>query len=131
MWLYPETVRRPLMLAPIWGAWGILLATSVGREAPHAPAALAEMGRAARPSVLLAWFSPLLVITSSYCSHHGNLMVGVILSFVILAVTFAGAAFTARRLGGQSFSTILAAGQLAQLSFLTGFLAFGPYVFGQ
>ena len=131
MWLYPETVRRPLLLAPLWGAWGILMAGSVGRAASHAPAAVAELGRAARPAVILGWFIPLVFVTGSYCSHHGNFMTGVILSFIILAVTFAGSAFAARRLGGQTFSTILAAGQLAQLSFLTGFLAFGPYVFGQ
>ena len=36
--MYPSPVYRPLLLAPIWGRWGILLAATLGRSAHNADA---------------------------------------------------------------------------------------------
>jgi hypothetical protein len=130
MWMYPETVYRPLLLAPMWASWGMLLAAAVGRVSENRSAPVAALGRAVTPTIILSWFVALTVGTAIYCSHHGNVMVGVILSLLVLGVTFSAAALVAQRLGGQTEHSVYAAGQLAQLSFLTGFLAFGPYVFG-
>jgi hypothetical protein len=130
MWMYPETVYRPLLLAPMWAAWGLLLGAMVGRVSEQHDAPVAALARAITPTVVLSWFTLLTVITAIYCSHHGNIMVGVILSLIVLGTTFLASALVARKFGGQTEHSIYAAGQLAQLSFLTGFLAFGPYVFG-
>jgi hypothetical protein len=130
MWMYPETVYRPLLLAPIWASWGLLLGAAVGRVSENPTAPVTALGRAVSPRIILTWFVVLTACTAVYCSHHGNIMVGVLLSLIVLGVTFLGSAFAAQRLGGQTEHSIYASGQLAQLSFLTGFLAFGPYVFG-
>ena len=63
--LYPYVIFRPLILMPLWGRWGILLASSIGRVSP---AAATRMGRLAEGNsltiVLLYWAAATAVVSA-------------------------------------------------------------------
>jgi len=120
---YPRPVLRPLLLAPIWGRWGLMLAASVGRTAPAHKAALAGLGGACSPAVVLGWFVPVLALTAIYCGRHGRWMIGCIIGLAVLGVTFLFAVVSARRFSGHTRFTVQAAGLLSEISFLVFYAA--------
>lgn len=122
--LYPRAIYRPLILAPLWGRWGILLAATIGRTARHADGDTVALAGAMRPSRLL-WQSLLpIALTAIYCSREHNRFIGVVLAMLVFAATFLVAFGMGQRGGGQTRQSLFAAGQVSQLAFLTFYQAF-------
>jgi hypothetical protein len=126
--LYPAPLYRPLLLAPIWGRWGILLAATIGRTARHADSEVIGLSRAMSPTRLLRQSILPIALTAVYCSRGGNLAIGIILSMVVFGLTYLVAVIMARRGGGQSRQSLYAAGQIAQLVFLAICRAFWLFI---
>ncbi len=127
--LYPRIIFRPLILAPIWGRWGILLATTVGRPTPHADAATTVIGRVMGPRRLLLQTLLPVILTTIYFSREQNRFIGLVMSLLVFAATFLASVAFARRCGGQTRHTIFAAGLVAQLAFLAIYRAFWPLIY--
>ncbi len=126
--VYPAPIYRAILLAPIWGRWGLLVAATTGRTAGHADEQTNAFCQAMRPMRLL-WHAILpLLLTAVYCSREGNFLIGVGLSMLVFAATYLASVAMARRGGGQTRQSIYAAGQIAQLAFLVFYRAFWPLV---
>lgn len=128
--MYPAPLYRPLLLAPLWGRWGILLAATIGRCASHADAETRQFCEAMLPGRLLAHSLLPFTLTSVYLSRDGNLLIGVVLGLILFALTYLSGVLMARRGGGQTRQTIFASGQIAQLAFLALYRAFWPLIHG-
>ena len=120
---YPRPVLRPLILAPMWGRWGLILAASIGRTAPAEGGPIAGLSGARSPAVVLGWFVPVLALTAVYCGRHGRWMIGCIIGLAVLGVTFLFAVVSARRFSGHTRYTVYAAALLSEASFLIFYLA--------
>jgi len=127
---YPRPIYRPLLLAPLWGRWAILLAAGIGRTARSCDPATTSLCRAMRPSFTLTALLGPMFLSAVYCSRQGNRLIGVVLGLMVLGISFAGAVTLARKFGGQTRWTLLAAGQLAELAFLACYLGLRPYILG-
>ncbi|HUU84845.1 MAG TPA: hypothetical protein VM243_15195 [Phycisphaerae bacterium] len=127
--LYPRPVFRPLILAPLWGRWALMLAGSIGRTAPMQDRPILGRAGGASPVRLLGWFLFNLVMTAVYCGRHGRWMIGCIIGLVVLGVTFLFSVVVARRFRGQTRSTVYAAAGLGEIVFLVAYLAFSQRIY--
>ena len=107
--LYPWPVFRPLILAPLWGRWALILASGVGRAAPGQGGAVTVPVRSSLSGVL-GWLVALTVLTAIYCGRHGQWMIGCIIGLAVLGCTFLFAVLTSRRFGGHTRASVYAAG---------------------
>lgn len=126
--LLPKPIFRPLLLAPLWGRWAVLLATTIGRAAPTADHHTSALIAAMNPSRLLRHSLLPLLLTIVLLSRMHNRFIGLILAVIVFAVTFSAAVLMAQRRGGQDRVTVLAAAQTAQLTFLVVYRAFWPFM---
>lgn len=121
--LYPRPIYRPLLLAPLWGRWALLMAASLGRTSASADPATVEFCRSVRPGRLLRHAILPLALTCVYCSRERNVLIGLLIGMIVFAVSYLAGVIYARRLGGQSRITLLATAQLAQIAFLATYRA--------
>lgn len=128
--MYPAPIYRPLLLAPIWGRWGMLLAACVGRTARGADDAIVSFCESMRPARMLRHAILPIALTAIYFSREGNIFIGLIMALMVFAGTFVVAVVMAQRGGGQSRQSLFAAGQIAQLAFLAVCRAMWPLVYG-
>ncbi|HKQ50030.1 MAG TPA: hypothetical protein VJZ71_18285 [Phycisphaerae bacterium] len=128
--MYPAPIYRPLLLAPIWGRWGLLLAASVGRTARGADEAIVALCESMRPARMLRHAIVPVALTAIYFSREGNIFIGLIMALIVFAATYIVAVVMAQRGGGQSRQTLFAAGQIAQLAFLAVCRAMWPLIYG-
>jgi hypothetical protein len=126
--LYPRPIYRPLVLAPIWGHWGILLAATIGRTASHADAPTVHFCQAMRPGRLLVHTILPTALTAIYASREENRLIGVVISLLVLGVAYAAAVIFARKGDGQTRQSLLAVGMVALLAFLAIYRAFWPFI---
>ncbi len=129
-WAYPSPIYRPLLLAPLWGRWAVLLAALVGRASTRAGREMHMLSQAVSPARVLAWIVLPWFLTAIYCSRHRNLVTGTIISLIVLAVSYQAAWVWARRGSGQTKDSVLAVGAIAQLTFLIAYLAFTWQIHG-
>jgi cobalamin synthase len=127
---YAAPVYRPLLLAPLWGRWAILLAATVGRMLPSADRATHALAAAMRPGKLLALAIPPLALTSIYMSRGGNYVTGIIVGLLVFVVAYLVSVIMARRGGGQTRQSLYAVGQIGQLAFLAMYRLFWPLIHG-
>lgn len=127
---YPEPLYRPLILAPIWGRWGILLGGTVGRPGHDADADTIAIAAAMRPARLLRHALLPFILTSIYFSRGQNFLLGVIMGLLVFVASYLVAVTIAWRGGGQSRQSLFACGQVAQLAFLVVSRAFWSFVHG-
>ncbi len=128
--MYPAPIYRPLLLAPIWGRWGILLAATLGRSAHKADGLTVALNEAMSPGRLLLHGLGPLALTAVYCSRGRNVLTGIIIGMLVFGVTYMISVVIARRGGGQTRQSLYAAGQIAQLTFLMTYRAFGRLIEG-
>lgn len=128
--LYPAPIYRPLLLAPLWGRWGLLVGACVGRAARSADDEFCAFSRSIRPVHLLAHAFLPLVLSVVYCAREGNFLVGIKLGLLVFGVTYLASVVMARRGGGQTRFSIYAAGQVAQLATLAIHRAFWAEIHG-
>lgn len=127
--LYPRPIYRPLLLAPLWGRWAILLAACVGRTAERADPDVVAISRAMTPGRLLRHAILPLLLSCIYFSREQNFLIGAVIALVVFAVSYVACVLMARRLGGQTRTTLLATGQVAQIVFLATYKAMVPQIF--
>jgi len=123
-WMYPYPLYRPLLLAPLWGRWGMLVALGMGRAATDADPLTRGYVRATRPVHLLVQSVLPVALTTIYCSRSGNFVTGPMIAIIILVVSVLFATVATHRRGGQSRATVLATGLVAQLAFLMVYRGF-------
>lgn len=128
--LYPAPVYRPLLLAPIWGRWGLLAAACIGRTSRNADAETVALCANVRPSLLLYSAILPLALSAVYFARDGNLLLGVIAGLIVFGITYLAAVVMARRGGGQTRQSLYAAAQVAQLVFLAVYRALWPLIHG-
>ncbi len=127
--LYPRPIYRPLILAPLWGRWAILMAAATGRTAPGVDAMTASLCRSMGPRrVLLHALLP-VVLTCIYFSRERNFLIGGVISLFAFASSYLAAQVLARRNGGQDRVTLFAAGQIGQIAFLAIYRALWPRIY--
>lgn len=118
-WMYPHREYRPLILAPMWGRWAMLLVGSVGRPRDDDDRAMTLFSGSLSAGRVLAWMVPVAVLTSIYCGRRW--MFGCIISCLVLAGCYLYGMIAARRQGGQTRDSILGAGLIGELVFLTAY----------
>lgn len=126
--LYPRAILRPLLLAPLWGRWGILLCATVGKTAHDADPQVVSLSRSMSPGRLLRQAILPLALTAVYFSREHNRLLGVIIGLAVFGVSFLACVVMARRGGGQTRPSVFAGGQVAQLAFLGIYRAFWPLI---
>jgi len=127
---YPQLIYRPLLLAPLWGRWAILLAAGLGRVASRSHPAAVGLSEAVSPKLVMGTYIVPLCLTAVYCSRSGNLILGTIIALTVLGLTFVTGVVIARRGGGQTRRSMLAAGKMAELIFLSAFVILSGYIRG-
>jgi hypothetical protein len=127
-WLYPAPIYRPLILAPLWGRWAILLSSCIGKTAPNVDRSTEALCARMTPGrVLVSGLLP-LTLSCIYFSREKNFLVGGLIALVVVAASYASAVTLARYRGGQSRATIFATGQIAQIIFLAVNRALWPQI---
>ncbi|HUN80430.1 MAG TPA: adenosylcobinamide-GDP ribazoletransferase [Phycisphaerae bacterium] len=127
---YAAPVYRPLLLAPLWGRWTILMAATIGRTLPTADRATQALCSAMRPGKLLYLAIVPLSLTSIYMSRERNYVTGIIVGLLVFVITYLVSVVMARRGGGQTRQSLYAAGQIGQLAFLGLYRLFWPLIHG-
>lgn len=126
--IYPRPIYRPLLLAPIWGRWGILVAGTVGGPAPSADDETRAISRRMTPGRLLKYALLPAMLTAIYCSRSQHHFLGVVIAMLVFSVTHTSTVILARRTGGQTRQTLYATGQIAQIAFLALYRGFGRLI---
>ncbi len=127
--LYPRPVLRPLVLAPMWGCWALILAKGVGRPSVKHDTQPSGADDSPSPQLVLGWFMGATALTALFCGRHGRWMIGCIIGLVVLAVTFVFCVAAARRFSGHTRFTVLAASQVSQVTFLAAYLVAAQYIY--
>ncbi|MCP4246893.1 MAG: hypothetical protein GY778_07575 [bacterium] len=120
---YPRPVLRPLILAPLWGRWALILAAGIGRRAPGAEPPNQTPAQPPSPIAVLGWFLPILALTAVYCGRQGRWMIGCIIGLAVMGVAFLFAVISSRRFLGHTPFTVLATGLVTETTFLVCYLA--------
>jgi len=79
--------------------------------------------------MVLGWFAGATTLTAIFCGRHGRWMIGCIIGLVVLAVSFVFCVAAARRFSGHTRFTVLAASQVAQITFLIAYLMAAQYIY--
>ncbi|HSW47031.1 MAG TPA: adenosylcobinamide-GDP ribazoletransferase [Phycisphaerae bacterium] len=120
--LYPWSIYRPLVLAPLWGRWAMMLAMTIGRTAPGGSPRLRQMAGHASLTTVFAWWLLAAGLTVVYCSGSGeHLAHGVMLALVPLVVGYLAGFVLARRSDGQNEATVTTAALITEMTFLTAY----------
>jgi hypothetical protein len=127
---YPRTVFRPLVLAPLWGAWAWVAAAGVGRVHERADAVARTLCSAGSVRMTLGWLAVPLLLTAVYSGTHGRWTVGCLISLAVFGVTHLYAIISARRVGGHTLDTLASTAWVAQITFLILYLAARHYLYG-
>ncbi len=128
--MYPQPIYRPLLLAPIWGRWGILVAATIGRTAPHADVWTKALNKSMGPFLVLLHVVAPMLLTVIYGSRSRNYLTGALIGLLVFGVTYIAAVAFARRGDGQTRQSMYATGQVAQISFLIIYLGFWRLIDG-
>jgi hypothetical protein len=121
--LYPYVIYRPLILMPLWGRWGVLLAGTIGRIAPGEPGRLGRLASGSSLASVMIYWVLITAVTVVYSSPAGR-FVGwsMLLSLGMLLIAYMVSFVLARRFSGQTEASILAAGWAVETAFLLIYL---------
>ncbi|MCK4659696.1 MAG: hypothetical protein KAV82_09275 [Phycisphaerae bacterium] len=128
-WMYAHPHYRPLILAPMWGRWAMLLVGSIGRLRDGNDAGLSRFCGSLSATLMLVYMIPIAVLTAIFCGHRGRWMFGGIISCVVLAGTYLYGVISARRQGGRTRDSIVGAGLIGELIFLIAYEAFAMNIY--
>lgn len=127
-WMYPRPIYRPLLLAPLWGQWGMLVALCAGRAAPNTDTLTRTYSRELSAWKLVVHSMLPLFLTSVFLSRGGRFFTGPMIAAILLAATILFSTVVANLRGGQSRTTVLATGLFVQIFFLFLYRAFWPLI---
>ncbi|MFW6061549.1 MAG: hypothetical protein ACOC93_01950 [Planctomycetota bacterium] len=120
-WMRPRAMYRPLILAPLWGGWAMLILGQFRRPGPETPEALREMYAGCGPLLSAIWMAvPLAgsLIYFNYMTWWQATIPGV----TVLAAVVGGLVLC-RLTGGLKRCTLLAGNLLTQIVFYLSYLA--------
>lgn len=121
-WLRPQYEQsRVLLLMPLWGGWGMLIAGRFCRLTDRTEPAVAQLARTCGPMTAALCMGVLLAVTIVYFSYLPWTQL-TISGSAILAAVF-GSMLICWRRGGLRRDTLLAVNLLTQLAFLLACLA--------
>jgi hypothetical protein len=121
--LLPAVIYRPLILMPVWGCWAAALALTVGRCTPTSPGYLRAFSRGIGVGTVFLQWVLAAALTAWFCSGSGTYLAqALLIPVVVLLLTYLLSFALARRCGGQSVCTVLAAGMWAEIVFLLTYL---------
>ncbi|MFH0982381.1 MAG: adenosylcobinamide-GDP ribazoletransferase [Planctomycetota bacterium] len=126
-WMYAHRPYRPLILAPMWGRWAMLLTGSIGRVRDEGDTFLSSFCASLSAGRVLLWTLPVTVLTSIYCGRRW--MFGCIIACLVLAGTYFYGVLAVRRQGGQTRDSIRGAGLVGELIFLVAFEALAANIY--
>ncbi len=115
---YPHAFYRPLLLAPLWGRWGMVLSSGLGRPSDDADPLVRQLATRGWSQVVLGSFVVIAGLTAVYCGYSGRWPYGCVVALGVMGLTFLFGVLASRRVGGQSRETIRACGLVAEFSFL-------------
>jgi cobalamin synthase len=128
--VYPYVMYRPLILMPLWGRWAVLLAGTIGRVAPDGSDRLRRWTAGSRLAVVMGWWVAIAGLTVLYVSptifHVGWSM---LIALAMLVVAYMASFALARRFGGQTETTVTAAGWVVEMAFLLAYLPVARYMY--
>ncbi|GMV97443.1 MAG: hypothetical protein AMXMBFR83_18010 [Phycisphaerae bacterium] len=129
--LYPGVIYRPIVLMPLWGRWGILLAMSIGRVSDSGSGRLKAMAGGLRLFEAILHWCPIALLTVAYVSPDDqHLANGVVIALAVLVATYLANFTLALRFGGQDEDTVAATGLVAELAFLALYLPIARAIYG-
>jgi hypothetical protein len=121
--LYPLVIYRPLVLMPLWGRWSVLLATTIGRMSSGDSERLSLMAEGKSLPAVMLWWAAISGLTAIYCSPAGSHIAwSLLISLGMLLVAYLVSFGLARRLGGQTEASVMAAGWAVEFAFLLFYL---------
>lgn len=121
-WLRPQYEQyRVLLLMPLWGGWGMLIAGRFCRQSDRTEPAVAHLPHTCGPMTAALCMGVLLAITIVYFSYLPWTQL-TISGAAIFAAVF-GSMALCRLSGGLRRDTLLAVNLLTQLTFLLAYLA--------
>jgi hypothetical protein len=128
--IYPYVIYRPLVLMPLWGRWAVLLAANIGRSAPVASSRLKSLANGSSMPAVMGWWLAISGLTVMYCSPSGH-HVGwaMLISLGMMVVAYLVSFSLARRFGGQTEATVMAAGWAVEMAFLLAYLPLARYIY--
>lgn len=127
-WMYPRPIYRPLILAPLWGQWGIIVALCTGRVAPTADSLTRTYNHDLSAFKLVVHSALPLGLSCIYLTREGRYFTGPMIAALLLALTILFSTVVANLRRGQSRTTILSTGLFAQFMFIVLYRAFWPLI---
>lgn len=128
--LYPSVIYRPLILAPLWGRWAMMLAMTIGRTSPGHSVRLQRMADGASlPTIFACWLIG-AALTAIYCSGSGeHIARGVVLALVVMVIAYLASFVLARRAGGQTEATVATTGLITEMTFLVCYVTVSKSIY--
>jgi hypothetical protein len=121
-WLYPTPAwLRTILLAPVWGAWSMLIAAQFCRVTERTEGAVAAMARGCGP--VRAAFSLAAPAVPTLVYFHYLAGGQMWLAAVPVVVAVAGGAVLCRLCGGMRLATLRGINVLTQLAFTLTYIA--------
>lgn len=127
-WMYPRPIYRPLLLSPMWGHWGMLVALCSGRTAPDADPLTRAYSRDLNAWKLVVHSVLPLGLTCIYLTRGSRIFTGPMIAALLFGMTILFSSIVANLRQGQSRVTILATGLFSQTMFIVLYRAFWPLI---
>ncbi|MFP3937458.1 MAG: hypothetical protein ACLFVW_03880 [Phycisphaerae bacterium] len=120
-WLRPRTMYRALILAPVWGAWAMLITPQFRRPDAGSEPQVAAFARGCGPFAAAVCMAAPLAGSVIYFNHMPWTQLGISATAVLTAV--AGGQILCAVGGGLKRRNLLSVNLLTQITFLLAYLA--------
>ncbi len=120
-WVRPRALYRTLILAPVWGAWAMLILPQICRARERTEPAVAAMARGCGPLPAAFVLAIPLAATILYFNYLPWSQLSI--SAAAMVAALAGGVLLCRRFGGLTRRALLATNMLTQMAFVLAYLA--------
>ena len=120
-WIRPRALYRPLILAPVWGAWSMIIVPQFRRPGKNTEPAVSAFSAGCGPLTAAACLVAPLAGSIVYFNYLQWTQLGISVATVIAAI--GGGLIFCRLVGGLNRKALLATNLLTQLVFFLAFLA--------
>jgi hypothetical protein len=120
-WTRPRMMFRPLLLAPLWGGWAMLLTGQFCRPGELCEPVVAALTRGCSVVMTTVVLAALLGVTVTYFNHLPWTQLSISATAIVTAA--AGGVLLCRRWGGLCRGALLATNMLTQIAFMLAYLA--------
>ncbi len=123
-WAAPAPFLRVLILAPLWGAWAMMIVPQFCRPGPGTAPAVAAFARGCGPVTAAGAMGAVAAVTTLYMSYLPWWQLSI--SGGTIAAALLAGWLLCRRAGGLTRDALLAANLLTQIAFLLAYQANDP-----